>query len=122
MRKYAETLVKVSLPVFKSSMEHYVESKSKERTVGNHMVRAFNKLWAFTVADDRTGDDTHRDFKGNRIFLYHGHIVCVVNDKNKTFVVSHAHWTGSTSTKQAVNQYRNYFKDLGYADCTLKED
>lgn len=122
MRKYHKNLTKVSQKVYENPLG-IVMSHIIEKTQGNHQVRAFNLLWDIDIADDRNGDHTNRTVKANRVFLFHGHKIVVVNDVDKLFWGSHANWTGSPSTTQAIKGYREYFcEHEGYKDMTYVKD
>jgi hypothetical protein len=100
MRKYAETLVNAQY----------------EKKQGNHMVFFSDPeeppTYYTTFLDDKTGKWV--EVKGaTRSFLYHQNVVCVVDDRHEIFWLSHAGWY-TTSTSQALGQYKTYFSDLGY--------
>lgn len=99
MRKYAERLV------------NYAGAKSSKR-VGNHSVELW--LWpnSTTYLDDATYEGKLVK-NPTRIFKYHDNRICIVNDNTKQFWLSHAGWFTS-STTQALNQYREWFSRLGY--------
>lgn len=99
MRKYAETLVK------------YVGCKPFKR-VGNHSVEVWAWLNVTMYLDDAT-NEWKRVKNPTRIFKYHDAHICIVNDNTKQFWLSHAGWFTS-STTQALNQYREWFSHLGY--------
>ena len=99
MRKYAETLVK------------YAGNKSFKHC-GNHMVMRWPSIGYATYLDDKTDKWVTVD-NATRSFTYHGNVICVVNDIADKFWLSHAGWFTS-STTQALNQYREWFGRLGY--------
>ena len=104
MRKYAEVLVNAQYDV------------SKYKHHGNHMVYFSNPdkrpTYYTTFLDDKTSKWV--EVKGaTRSFLYHNNVICVVDDRNKLFWLSHAGWF-TTSTTQALGQYGTYFNSLGY--------
>ena len=48
-------------------------------------------------------------------FKYFGSVICMANYKTKKFLVSYCGYENSSSTKRAVQDYRNYFfLGLGY--------
>lgn len=80
------------------------------KTIGNHGVRGC----LFSVAhiyNETTRK--HEEVASTRKFTYHGHTICVVDDRTKKFYLSHAGWWTS-STKRALASYRALFEDLGY--------
>lgn len=95
MRKYAEKLV----------------NATNDKVVGNHSVYFYNHLHV-CYRDDKTGDWKYVEGV-TRDFCYHGNRICLVNDLEKEFWLSHAGWF-TQSTSQALNQYRYYFESLGY--------
>lgn len=101
MRKYHEVLT---------------EAK-RDKQVGNHCVRFFehDELSYFKSFLD---DKTHQVFIPTgitRIFQYHGNNICVVDDLNKRFWLSHAGWF-TRSTNEALAGYRQIFHLLGYTN------
>lgn len=99
MRKYAETLV------------NYAGANFYKR-VGNHSVELWTWLNSIRYLDDATNAYKRVD-NPTRIFRYHDHIICIVNDNTKQFWLSHAGWF-TPSTTQALNSYREWFSRLGY--------
>ena len=104
MRKYAETLV------------NYVGDEPFKHC-GNHMVMMFplgstRPPYYTTFLNDKTDKWVTID-NATRAFTYHGNVICVVNDQTEQFWLSHAGWF-TTSTSQALGQYKAYFKSLGY--------
>ena len=99
MRKYAETLVKYA-------------GDNPFKHCGNHTVMRWPSSDYATYLDDKTDKWVTID-NATRSFTYHGNVVCVVNDLADKFWLSHAGWFTS-STTQALNQYREWFSRLGY--------
>lgn len=104
MRKYAEKLVNA------------FPSRKGYEQCGNHMVWFSNPekppTYYTTYLDDTTGKWV--EVKGaTRSFLYHGNVIAIVNDVADKYWLSHAGWF-TTSTSQALSQYRAYFNSLNY--------
>lgn len=98
MRKYAEKLM----------------NATNDKVVGNHSIYFYvpdNHLH-LCYRDDKTGDWKYVEGV-TRTFHYHGNTICLVNDLERKFWLSHAGWF-TPSTSQALNQYRYYFEYLGY--------
>ena len=99
MRKYVKTLV----------------SSTTNLRCGNHAVKFAPK--STTFLDDRKGEEVEiknpSKFYPLRVFTYHGNTICIVSDSVNEFWLSHAGWWTS-STTQALNQYREYFTNWGY--------
>ena len=97
MRKYVKTLV----------------NSATSKRCGNHAVTLEPK--STTFLDDRTGKKVEIKNPSRlyplRVFTYHDNVICVVSDIFKEFWLSHAGWTSSSSTKQAVKQYRTCFEN-----------
>ena len=99
MRKYVKTLV---------------YSGAEITRCGNHAVTREPKSARFL--DDRTGKEVEIKNPSRlplRVFTYHDNVICVVSDSVNEFWLSHAGWWTS-STTQALNQYRTYFENWGY--------
>ena len=97
MRKYAEKLVKA---------DHNM-------TVGNHAVTVLNARCEICVPSD--GGERWIAIHASRIFRYHGNIIFAVNDEDKTYYATHDGWH-TTSTSQALGQYRYWFSREGYME------
>lgn len=81
------------------------------KTIGNHSVCEF-KYFTSIIYNEST--HAYVNIEGTtRSFKYHGHTICVADDKEKKFYLSHAGWWTS-STKRALASYRAIFEDLGY--------
>lgn len=46
-----------------------------------------------------------------RFFYYFGNLVCMVNDKDKTFELDDCGWGSHPSTKDCLAGYREYFTE-----------
>ena len=108
MRKYAETLTNYSSEYLFFSEWRY--GKSRMKRCGNHAV-VLNPL-STALLDDRTGGEVEIN-NPSRVFTYHDNVICVVRDSDNKFWLSHAGWW-TTSTSQALNQYRELFQRRGY--------
>ena len=107
MRKYAEKLVTYSSEYLFFSLWRY--GKSRMKRCGNHAV-ILNPI--STVFLDDTGKSIEIN-NPSRVFTYHDNVICVVSDHDNKFWLSHAGWYTS-STSQALNQYRELFQRRGY--------
>ena len=100
MRKYAERLTQAT----------------HDLTVGNHAVHFIqprpNMYYTSTYRDDKDSS-LHTVERSSREFLYHNNVICVVDDLDGKYWLSHAGWF-TTSTSQALGQYKAYFSGLGY--------
>lgn len=97
-----------------NTMRKYVEklvNATNEKVVGNHSVYFHNRQHVCYRADKK-GDLKYVEGI-TRDFYYHGNRICLVNDLEKEFWLSHAGWF-TPSTSQVINQYRHYFESLGY--------
>ena len=81
-----------------------------ECTIGNHSVRK-SLLGSATLWQDSTNEK--QAVRCDRVFSYHGNNICLVDDENKKFYLSHARWF-TPSTNRALNDYRTYFNFIGY--------
>jgi len=54
-------------------------------------------------------------------FYYYSTCICSVDHVTKSFMINNGGWETS-STIRAINDYRKYFTDLGYKDCTESEE
>lgn len=83
---------------------------------GNHQVFFFEpaKLAGLkSFLDDKTDREVTPEGI-TRVFTYHGNTICVVDDLNKRFWLSHAGWF-TRSTNEALAGYRQVFQyELGY--------
>jgi hypothetical protein len=98
-------------------MRKYIKAltaATSNKTVGNHRVVIGND--AVSILSDKTGKT--ETVHSTRRFLYHGNIICAVDDKQKRFWLSHAGWFTS-STTCALTGYNVYFSGLGYKECSL---
>ena len=99
MRKYVKTLV----------------NSATSKRCGNHAVTLESKT--VVLLDDRTGEEVEIKNPSRlyplRVFTYHDNVICVVSDSVNEFWLSHAGWWTS-STTQALKQYRTYFENWGY--------
>ena len=100
-------------------MRNYHEvltNASRDKKQGNHSVWFFEPdvlsgLKSFL--DDETGKEV-TPAGITRVFTYHGNTVCVVDDINKRFWLSHAGWF-TRSTCDAMEGYKLLFQyRLGY--------
>ena len=84
------------------------------KVCGSHSVEfCRNTLLRPRYLDETTNTKVPME-KATRVFKYHGNTICVVNDDDKEFVLSHAGWFTS-STNVALNGYRYHFEhELGY--------
>lgn len=87
---------------------------TSNKTVGNHCVVFENGT--VSILSDKTGKT--ETVQSTRRFLYHGNIICAVDDNQKRFWLSHAGWFTS-STTCALTGYDVYFSGLGYKECSL---
>lgn len=72
----------------KKSVLKVYESKETIMKLGNHAVDVKPRALPVTIIADK--DLEAVTFEANRVFYYHEHPVCVVNDNAKTFRLSHA--------------------------------
>ena len=88
----------------------------RDKKQGNHHVRFIEPndfAYLKSFLDDETGKEVTHDGI-TRVFTYHGHTICVVDDLNKRFWLSHAGWF-THSTKQTLAGYRRIFQyERGY--------
>lgn len=99
MRKYVKVLV---------------ESPNDKRA-GNHSVKLYSCLISYDYKKERDGKLVV--IHATRVFLYHGNIICYVDDDDRCFWLTHAGWFTS-STTCALNGYREYFESIGYKNMT----
>lgn len=107
MRKYVKKLVNYSSEYLFFS--EWRDGKSSMKRCGNHAVKL--DLESVTFLDD-TGKEVKVNYP-SRVFTYHDNVICVVSDCDDKFWLSHAGWW-TTSTSQALNQYREVFQRRGY--------
>jgi len=72
----------------------------KDRKLGNHRVRIATDMKNAVIG---------------RAFIYHQTTICMVDDRNKLFIVDDGGWK-TQSTKRAINAYRKELSNLGYAE------
>lgn len=117
------------------TMKEMLESKVSIFRRGNHGVHVWKEAHESHIVDDWTGAVV--SFMATREFFYLGSVICVANDKNKTFRLSHAgvyahvyeHRDGvridtgvikegvfPKTTTQRLMSYRDYFVTAGYEE------
>ena len=85
------------------ALEKLVASKGNAR-VGNHAVMYYGRMEGFTAHFCKVMEGTER------VFTYHGNIICMVDDSHRRIFLTHAGWYTSSTTR-ALNDYHRYFVD-----------
>lgn len=62
----------------------------------------------------RVGNHSVETEHGVDHFKYHGNVVCIVHHSLRNFELHHCGFSSSPSTSRALNDYEDYFKNLGY--------
>ena len=99
---------------------------TKSMAVGNHAVAVYKQgaTVSYYVGAHKQGSwgniiakaPTRRMEGVTRCFMYHGSVICVVNDVQRLATFTNAGWN-TPSTSRAINDYRRYFvEECGYTE------
>ena len=87
-----------------------VSARDCEKQIGNHFMERTSRKLLSLMKDH---EEQYTEIYCTRVFTYHGHIICAVDDVNQLVYLTHAGWFTS-STNRALNDYRTHFVSLGY--------
>lgn len=87
----------------------------RNKICGNHRVEFINDGHCLTFRSDDGTKEIDFPKTATRAFIYHWTVICLVDDVNKCFWLTHNGFN-TPSTNTALNGYRAYFKLKGYTD------
>ena len=97
-------------------MRKYVEvlaGAKRNKNCGNHSVEFVNDKHRPVFKSDDGVKKIDYPNSVTRAFIYHWTVICLVDDINKCFWLTHnGYYTPSTNI--ALDSYRTYFESLGY--------
>ena len=83
-------------------------------------VMRYHEILVESKKDKRLGNHEVEIFSDRRYFLYHGHMVCSVNEEEKTFKLDDCGYGSYPSTKNCLAGYRKLLTAKGYKEIDPK--
>lgn len=83
-------------------------------------VMKYHEVLVESKRDKKLGNHEVEVFSDSRYFYYHNHMVCSVNEDNKTFKLDDCGYGGCISTKNCLAGYRELLTAKGYTEIDPK--